>query len=59
MDYGALAKQLGGSEEPVVDYGALAKELGGAAAAAAETPYRAPSAAQVSTAAAVPFDRTN
>lgn len=58
MDYGALAKQLGGSEEPVVDYGALAKELGGATAAAtvaAETPYRAPSAAQVSTAAAIPF----
>ena len=58
MDYGALAKQLGGSQEPVVDYGALAKELGGAAAAttiAAETPYRAPSAAQVSTAAAIPF----
>lgn len=58
MDYGALAKQLGGSEEPVVDYGALAKELGGAttaATAAAETPYRAPSAAQVSTAAAIPF----
>lgn len=58
MDYGALAKQLGGSEAPVVDYGALAKELGGATAAAtvaAETPYRAPSAAQVSTAAAIPF----
>lgn len=57
MDYGALAKQLGGSAEPAVDYGALAKELGGAAAAAsaAETPYRAPSAAQVSTAAAIPF----
>lgn len=34
MDYGALAKQLGGSAEPAVDYGALAKELGGSAVAA-------------------------
>lgn len=55
MDYGALAKQLGGSEEPTVDYGALAKELGGATVGAAEAPYRAPSAAQVSTAAVIPF----
>lgn len=39
MDYGALARQLGGSEAPAVDYGALAKELGGVPAAEQQPVY--------------------
>lgn len=41
MDYGALARQLGGSEAPAVDYGALAKELGGVPAALEQQPVYA------------------
>lgn len=41
MDYGALARQLGGSEAPAVDYGALAKELGGVPAALEQQPIYA------------------
>jgi len=48
MDYGALAKQLGGSAAPSVDFGALAKELGGTVAGQqpvyADIPYTSASA---------------
>jgi len=48
MDYGALAKQFGGSAAPSVDFGALAKELGGTMAdqqpVYADIPYTSTSA---------------
>jgi hypothetical protein len=48
MDYGALAKQLGGSAAPSVDFGALSKELGGTVADQqphyADVPYTSASA---------------